>query len=233
MKNCAIIVAAGKGTRMKANINKQFLKLKDKPILYYTLKVFENNKSIDDIILVAAKDEIDYIKDEIINKYNIKKLKGIAEGGATRQLSVMNGLLAAKGSDVVLIHDGARPFVNNSVLENGIKYATLYDACACGVTPKDTIKIKDENDFSEYTPKRDTLFSVQTPQCFKYDLILKAHKKALKDGLQVTDDTMIVEYYKHKVYLYEGSYSNIKITTPEDLVIGEKILETIHSNTLK
>lgn len=230
MKNCAIIVAAGKGTRMKANINKQFLKLNGKPILYHTLNVFQNNKNIDEIILVAAKDEIDYIKEEIINKYNIKKIKSIEEGGATRQISVMKGLFAAKGSDVVLIHDGARPFVSDSIIEEGIKYATLYKACACGVTPKDTIKIRNRYGFSDHTPERDTLFSVQTPQCFKYNLIMQAHKKALEDGVEATDDTMIAEYYKHKVYLYEGSYSNIKITTPEDIVIGEKILETICSD---
>jgi 2-C-methyl-D-erythritol 4-phosphate cytidylyltransferase len=229
MKNCAIIVAAGKGTRMKANINKQFLELKGKPILYYTLKVFENNKSVDEIILVMSKEELDYTKENIINKYNFKKVKDIVEGGATRQISVINGLLAAKECHIVIIHDGARPFVNDSIIEKGIKYTKLHNACACGVKPKDTIKIKDEDGFSNYTPERDTLFSVQTPQCFKYDLILEAHNKALESGLQVTDDTMVVECYNHKVYLYEGSYSNIKITTPEDLAIGEKILETIHS----
>ncbi|KYH28789.1 MULTISPECIES: 2-C-methyl-D-erythritol 4-phosphate cytidylyltransferase [Clostridium] len=224
-RNCAIIVAAGKGTRMKAKINKQFIKLKGKPILYYTLKAFEDNDLIDEIVLVLAKNEIEYCKDNILNKYKMNKIKKIVEGGSTRQDSVIRGLLAAKGNDVVLIHDGARPFVDNRIIEDGIKYANIYDACACGVEPKDTIKIKTEDGFSLNTPKRETLFSVQTPQCFKYDLILDAHKKALKEKIEATDDTMIVENYNHKVYLYEGSYNNIKITTPEDLIIGERILD--------
>lgn len=229
MKNCAIIVAAGKGTRMKSNINKQFLNLKGKPILFYTLSAFENNKSIHEIILVSSKEEIDYIKSNIIDKYNIKKVKKIVEGGSTRQQSVLNGLLSANGSEIVLIHDGARPFVDDNIIDNGIKYAKLHNACACGVVPKDTIKMKAEDGFSKCTLERDTLLSVQTPQCFKYNLILEAHKRALDDKIQATDDTMIMEQYNHRVYLYEGSYNNIKITTPEDLVVGERILETIDS----
>lgn len=230
MRNCAIIVAAGKGSRMKSNIRKQFIELKGNPILYYTIKAFENNKNIDDIILVISKEEIDFTIKNIVNKYSFTKIKCIVEGGNTRQHSVINGLFAAKGSHIVIIHDGARPFVDDSIIEDGIEYARVYGACACGVTPKDTIKIKNEDGFSSYTPQRETLFSVQTPQCFKYDLILEAHSKALNDGIQVTDDTMVVEHSNYKVYLYEGSYSNIKITTPEDLVIGETILETREIN---
>ncbi|QGU96516.1 2-C-methyl-D-erythritol 4-phosphate cytidylyltransferase [Clostridium bovifaecis] len=226
-KNCAIIVAAGKGTRMNTGVNKQFISLRNKPILYYTLQAFQNNSSIDEIVLVLAKNEIEYCKKSILDKYKISKIKKVVEGGSTRRDSVINGLLAAEGSDIVLIHDGARPFVNNRIIEDGIKYANKYSACACGVEPKDTIKIKTKEGFSLNTPKRDTLFSVQTPQCFKYDLIVNAHKMALQDGIEVTDDTMIVESYNHKVYLYEGSYNNIKITTPEDLVIGEGILDMI------
>lgn len=225
--NCAIIVAAGKGTRMNSKINKQFLELREKPVLYYTLKAFEDNEFIDSIILVLAKNEIEYCKKNVLDKYKIKKVIKIVQGGHTRQHSVVNGLLAAKGSDIVLIHDGARPFVDNSIIEKGIKYAELYEACACGVNPKDTIKVRGTDNFSIDTLKREDLFSVQTPQCFKYDLILNTHQKALKDKFQATDDTSIVERYHHKVYLYEGSYNNIKITTPEDLIIGEKILENI------
>lgn len=224
-RNCAIIVAAGKGSRMKAGMNKQFIKIRNKPILYYTLHAFENNKLIHDIVLVLAQDEIEYCKKNILDLYEFKKIKKIVQGGETRQRSVLNGLLAADGSDIVLIHDGARPFVDDRIIEDGIKYAKMYNACACGVEPKDTIKIKSEEGFSLNTPKRDTLFSVQTPQCFKYDLILNAHKKALEDNIYATDDTMIVEKYNQKVYLYNGSYNNIKITTPEDLLIGEKLLD--------
>lgn len=225
--NCAIIVAAGKGTRMNSKINKQFLELKGKPVLYYTLKVFEDNEFIDSIILVLSKNEIEYCKKNVLDKYKIKKVIKVVQGGPTRQNSVVNGLLAAKGSDIVLIHDGARPFVNDEMIEKGIKYAETYEACACGVNPKDTIKVRGRDNFAIDTLKREELFSVQTPQCFKYDLILNTHQKALKDKFQATDDTSIVEMYNHKVYLYEGSYSNIKITTPDDLIIGEKILENI------
>lgn len=227
INNCAIILAAGKGTRMKARINKQFINLKGKPILYYTLKAFENNSYISEIVLVLAEDEIAYFKENILEKYEIKKIKKIVAGGKTRQESVLKGLLAAEDSDIVLIHDGARPFLSDKLIEDGIKYAKKYGACACGVIPKDTIKIKSIGGFSSSTLERSSLFAVQTPQCFKYDIIINAHKKALEDSLKATDDTMIVERYDHKVYLYQGSYTNIKITTPEDLVVGERILDTI------
>ncbi|GAA0177964.1 2-C-methyl-D-erythritol 4-phosphate cytidylyltransferase [Clostridium sediminicola] len=225
MKNCAVIVAAGKGTRMKADVSKQFLCIKNKPILYYTLKVFEENDLVDDIILVLAECEIKFCRENIIEKYNFKKIKQIVAGGKTRQESVLNGLYAAHGSDIVLIHDGARPFIDNEIISDGIKFALLYGGAACGVTPKDTIKSRSENGFSESTLERNKLFCVQTPQCFKYDIILKCHVNALKQKVIGTDDTMIAEYYSENVYLYQGSYDNIKITTPEDLFIAEKLIE--------
>lgn len=227
MRNYAIILAAGKGTRMGKNVNKQFLNLKGKPMLYYTLKAFSENKFIDGIVLVLSKDEKEYCIKNVINKYNIKKIKSIVCGGNTRQESVFNGLKAAKDCSIVLIHDGARPFVDDEIIENGIKYATKYGACACGVKVKDTIKVIGKDGFSVHTPNRDILFSVQTPQVFKYDIILKDHIKAIQDNFFGTDDTMIVENYNHNVYLYEGNYKNIKITTPEDLLIGEKLLEKV------
>ncbi|KGM95253.1 2-C-methyl-D-erythritol 4-phosphate cytidylyltransferase [Clostridium novyi A str. 4552] len=228
-KNCAIIVAAGKGTRMNTGINKQFINLKGNPILYYTLKKFQDNIFIDNIVLVLSKDEIQYCNDNVLEKYNLDKVTHIVEGGKTRQESVISGLNAAKDSEIVLIHDGARPFIEDRIINDGIKYAKLYGASACGVKVKDTIKIKDEDGFSKETLNREELFSVQTPQCFKYDLILNSHKKALDDNIQVTDDTSVVENYGHRVYLYEGSYNNIKITTPEDLPMGESILENIEA----
>ncbi|MDP4146249.1 MAG: 2-C-methyl-D-erythritol 4-phosphate cytidylyltransferase [Bacillota bacterium] len=224
MSNCAIIVAAGKGRRMGAGINKLYLKLNGKPILAHTLEAFQKCNYIDSIILVCSKDEIDYCKQEIIVKYNIKKVKDIAIGGKERQHSVMSGLKAAKGCNIVLIHDGARPFVDESMILNGIKYAEMYGASACGVEPKDTIKVRDKDSFSKFTPDRSTLFAVQTPQCFKYDLIVKAHEYVEQESIQVTDDTSVVEAYGNKVYLYYGGYTNIKITTLEDIAIGERIL---------
>lgn len=227
-KNCAIILAAGRGKRMGANKNKMFLSLKEKPVLYYTLKAFSENPLIDSIILVAAENELDYCKTNIIDKYNIKKVSAIVKGGKERYNSVYNGLVNLKDCDIVLIHDGARPFINDRIICDGIKYAKLYGACSCGVNPKDTIKIRKSNGFSKETLNRKELFNVQTPQCFKYDIILKCHENIKKiNEHNITDDTMIVEYFGNRVYLYDGDYTNIKITTPEDLTIGEKILDEI------
>lgn len=227
-RNCAIVVAGGRGTRMKKSVNKLFLCLNNKPILAYTLDAFENNPSISKIILVAAEDEVEYCRKEIVLKYSISKVNKIVTGGESRQQSVFNGLKAIKDNcNIVLIHDGARPFIDDRIIEDGIRYANVYGACACGVEPKDTIKIRDSSGFSKYTPKRSELFCVQTPQCFKLDIIVKAHQDLSKKNVVVTDDTSLVELCGNKVFLYEGSYNNIKITTPDDLILGEKILDNL------
>jgi len=229
-KNVAIVLAAGKGNRMGAKINKQFLTIKEKPILYYTLKAFCECKSINEVVLVAAKSEIKFCREDIVDKYEFTKVKAIVEGGSERQHSVLNGLKAIEDCEVVLIHDGARPFITETIIENGIKNARLYGAATCGVNPKDTIKVKNDKGFSHETLNRNNLFIVQTPQCFKYDLILNCHEKLNRESIAVTDDTMVAERYGHKVFLYDGSYNNIKITTPEDLIIGERILEDFYNN---
>lgn len=224
--NCAIIMAAGKGKRMKSDINKQFILLKDRPILAYTIDKFQKSQSIDEIIIVAASDEIDFCRNEIVYKYGFNKVKKIVCGGKERQNSVMNGLMAATESDIVLIHDGARPFVDDRIISDGIKYAEIYGGAACGMAPKDTIKVRSNEGFSEKTLDRSRLFCVQTPQCFRYEDILKAHVYAKEKNIPATDDTMVFEMLGNKVYLYEGSYNNIKITTPEDLYSAEKLEES-------
>ncbi|NMM63477.1 2-C-methyl-D-erythritol 4-phosphate cytidylyltransferase [Clostridium sp. P21] len=224
-KNYAVILAAGKGKRMGAGINKQFLNIKDKPILYYSLNTFSKSSFIDEIILVCAESEIDYCKKQIVEKYNIPKVHSFVAGGKERQDSVLNGLKSIVDCNIVLIHDGARPFVTHKIIEDGIKYAEAYGACACGINSKDTIKVRDSEGFSTDTLDRSKLFCVQTPQCFKYDLIVKCHKKLKQDNVVVTDDTAVAERFGNKVYLYKGSYNNIKITTQEDLGIAEKILQ--------
>ena len=226
-KNSVVILAAGKGSRMGESINKQYLNINGYPVLYYTLKAFSQSNDIDEIIVVVAEGEMDYCKEEVIEKYGFSKVKDIVVGGTERQNSVLNGLIAVSNCDIVLIHDGARPFITDSIISNAIIYANSYGAAACGVMPKDTIKIKDSEGFSLDTPERETLFCVQTPQAFKYDLILDCHKKIHEDGIKVTDDTMVVERYGNKVYLYEGSYNNIKVTTPEDLELGRQILKRL------
>lgn len=222
-KVVSIILAGGKGKRMGAKVSKQFIEINEKPIIYYTLKAFEKCKEIDEIILVLPKDEIDYFKKEIEPKFNFKISK-IIEGGEERQDSVYNALNSIENCEIVLIHDGARAFVSNRIITEGIDYAKKFGAAAPGVTPKDTIKIKDEKGFSIDTPNRNSLVAVQTPQCFKYNLIKRGHDKVKEEHIKVTDDTMIVELLGEKVYLFNGDYENIKVTTPEDLILAKHFI---------
>lgn len=224
--NYALILAAGKGTRMGSKVSKQFLNLKGKPLLYYTLRSFSECSEINSIVLVVSRYEMDYVKKEIIDRYNFTKVINIVEGGLERHNSVFNGLKAIQNCNIVLIHDGARPFVSKDIIQKGIDNAKNYGACACGVRPKDTIKFVDNNGFSISTPDRGSLIAVQTPQAFKYDLIFDCHERLSEEDGKATDDTMVAEKYGHKVFLYEGEYKNIKITTPEDLLLGEKILDS-------
>jgi len=224
----AIILAGGKGKRMGTDISKQFIIVKGKPVLYYTLSKFLKCKAIDNIILVLPKDEIEYCVKEILEKYSLKVNK-IIEGGKERQESVYNGLKACVNSDVVLIHDGARPFVSERIIQDGIRYAWEYGAAAPGVMPKDTIKTKNSEGFSTQTLNREDLVAVQTPQVFKWSTIMECHEKIKKDKIVVTDDTMVVEMYGHKVYLYEGEYNNIKVTTQEDLLIAEYLAKSFYN----
>ena len=224
-KNYAVIVAAGKGARMGNSLSKQFVEIHNKPLLHYTLKAFMDCNIIDNIVLVVSKQEMDFCRTEILYKYNFEERLILVEGGTQRQESVYNGLKVINNCDIVLIHDGARPMVNKRIIEEGIKYANIYGACACGVRPKDTIKVKDHKGFSVSTLDRDNLIAVQTPQCFKYNIIMECHEKLKMQKVTVTDDTMTVGKYGYKVFLYEGDYENIKITTPEDLLIVERLLE--------
>ncbi|MDU1855590.1 MAG: 2-C-methyl-D-erythritol 4-phosphate cytidylyltransferase, partial [Clostridium baratii] len=156
--NSAIILSGGRGKRMGASVSKQFIEVKGKPILYYTLKKFIENDLINEIILVLPKDEIEYCKKEILEKYELSVDK-IVEGGKERQDSVLNGLKVLKDTDIVLIHDGARPFVSNKIIKEGIESAKKFKAAAPGVMPKDTIKIKDNDSFSKETLKREELIA--------------------------------------------------------------------------
>lgn len=221
----AIILAGGKGKRMGSAISKQFIDIKGKPIIYYTLKKFSENKKIDNIIVVLPEDEVKYFKENILKKYELR-INKIVIGGKERQDSVYNALKSLKNSstDIVLIHDGARPFISERIINEGIKLAEIYGAAAPGVMPKDTIKVKNEKNFSVDTPNRANLVSIQTPQVFKFDEILECHEKIRYNGEMVTDDTMVVEKYGYSVYLYDGEYTNIKVTTPEDLILAERLI---------
>lgn len=228
IKCSVIIVAAGKGERMNTEVKKQYIKLHNKPILAYTIEKFENNNEIDDIILVTGKNDIKYCKEEIVEKYKFNKVKKIIEGGNERQYSVFNGLKEiSKNTDIVLIHDGVRPFVSNDDIYNIIYNAHKYDGCILGVKVKDTVKVCDENNFITNTPDRRFIYLAQTPQAFKYDLILKAYESLINSKCILTDDSMILEKIGYKIKIIEGSYTNIKITTPDDLYFGEAILKQL------
>lgn len=220
----AIVLAGGRGKRMGTIQSKQYIDLNGKPILYYTLKQFINNSLIDNIILVVPEDEKEYCKNEILDKYNLV-VNEIVVGGKERQDSVYNGLSKVEEADIVLIHDGARPFVTERIINDAIKYAKIHKAAAPGVVPKDTIKVKNTENFSIDTPRRCDLVAVQTPQAFDFKMIYDCHKKVKEKGIVVTDDTMVAELFGNAVYLYEGEYTNIKITTPEDLILAEYLVK--------
>lgn len=199
--------------------NKVFLPLNGKPIITYSVETIKKS-GIDDIVVVTSKDDIDFCSNEILKGYEVRYV----EGGAERQISVYNGLIAIKETncDLVLIHDGARPFVTESIIRESIKAAIEHGAAAVGVKVKDTIKVVKDG-FILHTPPRESLWAVQTPQVFRYDLILKAHQKAIEDNFLSTDDTVLVERMGIKVRMIEGAYRNIKITTPEDIYIAEAL----------
>ena len=223
--NGVVIVAAGTGSRMKMGINKQFIKLEGKEIIAYTIEKFYNNSNIEDIVVVVKEDESEFFKKEILDKYNFKNIK-IAYGGKERQDSVYNGLkLLDKKCDVVLIHDGARPFVSDKIIYNCIEEVKEHKAIVVRVPVKDTIKIIDNDKNIVDTPNRSVLWAVQTPQTFDYNILIDAYKDAFKSGFYGTDDAMLVERIGYKVKMVEGSYNNIKITTQEDLSVGSQILK--------
>ena len=222
--NGVVIVAAGTGSRMNMGINKQFIKLEGKEIIAYTIEKFYNNSNIEDIVVVVKEDESEFFKKEILDKYNFKNVK-IAYGGKERQDSVYNGLkLLDEKCDVVLIHDGARPFVSDKIIDKSIEEAKEHKAIVVGVPVKDTINVIDNDKNIVDTPNRSVLWAVQTPQTFDYNILIDAYKDAFKNKFYGTDDAMLVERIGYKVKMLEGSYNNIKITTQEDLNVGSQIL---------
>ena len=223
--NGVVIVAAGSGSRMNMGMNKQFIKLRDKEIIAYTIEKFYNHKNINEIVVVIKEEEVNFFKEEILSKYGFRKVK-IAFGGKERQDSVYNGLkMLSDDCDIVLIHDGARPFISEKIIDNCIEEAKNYNAVVVGVPVKDTIKvINEENDIVD-TPERSKLWAVQTPQTFNYDILVKSYEDAFKNNFYGTDDAMLVERIGYKVKMIKGSYNNIKITTQEDLSIGIQILK--------
>lgn len=222
----AIVLAAGSGKRMGTKVHKQYLLLGDRPVLYYSLKAFEDSDIIDEIILVTGEGEEDYCREEIVDRYNLRKISKIIRGGAERYCSVWNGLKEIK-EGYVYIHDGARPFVDGTMIEKGYQCVISENACVAGVPSKDTVKIADENGYVECTPDRNKVWIIQTPQIFETGLVKKAYEMIMqKTDITVTDDAMVVENTLGvPICLFEGSYENIKITTPEDLDIAHIFLK--------
>ena len=229
MKNnkCTVIIAAaGIGKRMGSDTPKQFLQIKGKPVLYYTVDAFEKNDNIDSVVIVTGRESIEYCRKEIVEKYAFKKVKAIVEGGKERQNSVYNALnTITADTDIVLIHDGARPFIMQEDINKVILSVKEYGSAVLAVKSKDTIKIADTDGFVSETPDRSFMWNIQTPQGFGFSVVKEAYDKAGKDGFIGTDDSSLVERLGKRVKLVEGHYTNIKITTKDDLIIAESILE--------
>ena len=249
MKNTvAILLAAGSGSRMKSNEKKQYMLLGNKPVLYYALQALENSY-VSRIFLVVNEGEEDRVQKEYVEKYGFSKVAAIIAGGNERYHSVIKGLEAAehrrtaKGEtyDRVLIQDSARPFLTPEILQRVSDTLDTHPACVVGMPVKDTIKIADESGFVDHTPNRNLVWAVQTPQAFSYDLALSAYRilrereqELLDQGMVITDDAMVVETLTDtRIKLVEGSYDNIKITTPEDLITAEKILDSLSGSLIR
>jgi len=223
----AVIPAAGMGSRMGIRENKLYLKLEDKPVLYHTLHNFVSNSFIDKIILILQENEMDRCEREILSlfKKGRKKIE-MVKGGQSRKESVFNGIKnVPKKTDYIIIHDGARPLITQKIINNVIGFLEKEEAVTTGVDVKDTIKVKDHNNYVVKTINRDNLTSIQTPQAFSYELIKKAHQSDIYDK-NITDDAYLIELMNKSVKIVEGSYENIKITTPIDITIAEEILKS-------
>ena len=227
MSVVALIPAAGMGKRMGAGINKQYLLLRDRPIVAHTIAVFEQAPFIDDIYVIVPEAEIPYCREHVVDRYGFAKVRAIVAGGAERQHSVLNGLRAVtdlQDDDVVLIHDGVRPFIPEQVLKRAAAAALDYDGALVAVPSKDTVKVVRDGIIRD-TPAREQLWLAQTPQAFRYGIIRAAHEIAEAEGFLGTDDAMLVERLEKEVHIVMGDYRNIKITTPEDLILAEAFMK--------
>lgn len=238
-KKCtAILLAAGQGKRMGTSVQKQYIELKGKPVIAYSLDQFDQSKLIDNIILIVGGGQEDYVDKEIVKKYHYKKVSAIVPGGKERYHSVWEGLKALEEQEAdvseenrtayVFIHDGARMFTDEKILRRGYETVEKTGACVAGMPGKDTVKIVDENCCATETPDRKRVWTVQTPQVFERELITDAYRRYMeKEEIFVTDDAMVVEQMCGRpVKMFEGSYRNIKLTTPEDLDIAGIFLES-------
>lgn len=242
----AIVLAAGRGSRMGSGVAKQYMLLQGRPLIWYALHAVEESSVIDDCILVTGAEDISYVKEEIVGKYGFCKVTAVVAGGRERYDSVFNGLQAAvremsedgkkpykpNRDGYIFIQDGARPFLTEEILKRCYEAVEKEHACVVGMPVKDTVKIVDESGFARKTPDRNFVWQVQTPQVFDAPLILSAYERLMREkenllskGISVTDDAMVVETFTDcRVRMVEGSYSNMKVTTPEDMAVAEALL---------
>ena len=228
MAAAGIVLAGGKGSRMQSDIPKQYMELLGKPLLYYSLKAFEDS-DVEQVVLVTAEGDEEYCRKELVERFGFTKVVAIVAGGAERYASVWNGLKCLKEQEpeYVLIHDGARPLVTVELINRLITETEQYNACVAGMPVKDTIQMTDERGTITLTPKRDSLWTAQTPQSFEFSLVYDAYEQLMRESeINVTDDAMVVGlYHDIPIQMVRGSYTNIKVTTPEDLVLAEAFLK--------
>jgi len=234
-KIVAIVLAAGTGSRMKSAQKKQFMDLCGYPLIYYALQVFEHSSQVDEVIIVTGREDISYCHKEIVERYGFHKVKSIVAGGEERYLSVYEGLKAVTNAKYVLIHDGARPFIQQKHIDEIVQSLEHGDACILGMPVKDTIKKADVNQYVQETPDRKDLWTIQTPQAFPYQVIKEAYKRAIQEKIEaITDDAMVLEKtFQIPVKILKGGYYNIKVTTPEDLQIAEVFVKSLIGKNIK
>lgn len=240
-KRCtAVVLAAGSGARMHSSVPKQFMELEGKPLIWYALEAVERSSIIDDCILVTGAGDISYMRREIVEKYGFSKVDKITAGGSQRFESVARALEVLENGELrtpnregyVFIHDGARPFLTEKILEDTYAAAYAYGACVAAMPSKDTVKLADSEGYAVQTPNRNSVWLVQTPQVFEVQMICEAYRMLMgqlpllrQQGIEITDDAMVVETMLHRhVKLVQASYKNIKVTTPEDMRIAQALL---------
>lgn len=238
-KRCtAVILAAGSGSRMHSAVPKQFMELEGRPLIWYSLEAVERSSIIDDCILVTGAGDIAYMRRKIVEKYGFSKVSCITAGGGqrfesvARALEVLENREPSRGDGYVFIHDGARPFLTEKILEDTYAAAYAYGACVAAMPSKDTVKLADPEGYACQTPNRNSVWLVQTPQVFEERMICEAYRMLMtglssleEQGIEITDDAMVVETMLHRhVKLVPASYENIKVTTPEDMKIAAALL---------
>ncbi len=224
-KISVLIPAAGQGKRMETSVKKPYLMLGDRPILSHTIDQFEQNSVIDEIIVIVNESDLTTCKESVISPFRFRKVQELVAGGETRQVSVFNGLRTLTDDvDYVVIHDGVRPFIDDDIIFRCLEATAECGASVAAVPVKETIKVANRDLYIDHTPERDLLWRVQTPQVFRKSLLVAAYNKAIEEGISAPDDAILVEKLGHPVKLVMGSYRNVKLTTPDDLLLAETLL---------